>query len=145
MFPETIVRDMGHHTPSYSGPQEAEPQGWYQWTLLPSGFQWDSANERLQPKEGSEGRKGVRLGKYSPSFILAESLGLATYLSQNMQILPGGPLHIALNTRFVPSPISSILWVEMDPSASNSVIVSLNPANTLINNPFNKLSSSYPV
>lgn len=82
---------------------------------------------------------------YSPSFLLAESLGLATYLSQNRQILSGSPLHIALNTRIVPSPTSSILEVEMDPSASNSVLLSLNPANTLINNPFNKLSSSYPI
>lgn len=64
MCHEAVVRDMGHHTPSYSGPQKAEPQGQYQWALLPSGFQWDSANGRLQPKEGSEGRRRVRLSIY---------------------------------------------------------------------------------
>lgn len=110
------------------------------------------ASSGIQPMEGSSQRKALRAEEewgwvfiYSPSFFLAESLGLATYLFQNRQILSGSPLHIALNTRIVPSPISSILGVEMDPSASNSVLASLNPANTLINNPFNKRSSSYPI
>lgn len=54
-------------------------------------------------------------------------------------------IYIALDPGTVPSSISSILGVEIVPNVANSVLVSLNPANTLISNPFNKLSSKYPI
>ena len=65
-------------------------------------------------------------------------------LSQNPQILSGSPLYIALDPGTVPSPIPSILGAEMTPDVANFVLVSLNPANTLVNNTFTKLSSNYP-
>lgn len=93
----------------------------------------------------SEGRRRVSLGFYSPSSLRAKSLSLATYWPQNMQILSGSPHYVALDPGTVPSSISSILGVEIVPSVANSMLVSLNPANTLISNPFNKLSSKYPI
>lgn len=109
--------------------------------LTSSGIQsLGEATSRL-----SEGRRRVSLGFYSPSSLRAKSLSLATYCSQNMQILSGSPHYTALDPGTVPSSISSILGVEIVPNVANSVLVSLNPANTLISNPFNKLSSKYPI
>lgn len=128
---EAVVRELGRTSRDCINELSAlwPAVGFSQWKKAPAGYV----------------RVGERGGAFIPPAPFLQRLWVWQHLSPKMNTLPGSLLHIALNSGTVPSPTSSVLREEMASDGANSLLVSLNPANTLISNPFNKLSSNYPI